>query len=408
MVSNWAGNIEFGAARVHRPGSVAEVQEIVANAERVRVLGSGHSFNRIADTDGDLLILSGLPEAVEIAGATARVGPGVRFGELYMSLDAAGLALPNTGSLPHISVAGAAATGTHGSGETNRNLAAGIIAVDVVTATGDLVTLTRDDPSFPGAVLALGALGVVTSLTVGSVPSYEVRQDVYVDMARATFDDHLDEILGTAYSVSAFMDWRGPVVQQVWLKQRTSDDVVSGPDFFGAPRATEHVHPVPGMPPEHTTQQLGVPGRWYERMPHFRMEFTPSSGDELQSEYLVPREHGLAALHALDGIAEDLARVLQISEIRTVAADDMWLSPCYRTDVIAFHFTWHPDWAAVSPVLTAIEDRLAPYDARPHWGKLFHTLPHRLYPRLDDFRALRDRLDPQYKFTNALVASWLD
>jgi alditol oxidase len=165
---------------------------------------------------------------------------------------------------------------------------------------------------------------------------------------------------------------------------------------------------VPGMPPEHTTQQLGVPGRWYERMPHFRMEFTPSSGDELQSEYLVPREHGLAALHALDGIAEDLARVLQISEIRTVAADDMWLSPCYRTDVIAFHFTWHPDWAAVSPVLTAIEDRLAPYDARPHWGKLFHTLPHRLYPRLDDFRALRDRLDPQHKFTNALVASWLD
>jgi xylitol oxidase len=405
MVSNWAGNIEFGAARVHRPGSVPEVQEIVAAAERVRVLGSGHSFNRIADTDGDLLILSGLPQAVEIAGAAARVGPAVRFGELYISLDAAGLALPNTGSLPHISVAGAAATGTHGSGGTNRNLAAGIIAVDVVTATGELVTLTRDDPGFPGAVLALG---VVTSLTVGSVPSYEVRQDVYVDMPRATFDDHLDEILGTAYSVSAFLDWRGPVVQQVWLKQRTSDDVVSGPDFFGAPRATGQVHPVPGMPPEHTTQQLGVPGRWYERMPHFRMEFTPSSGDELQSEYLVPRDHGPAALHALDGIAADLARVVQITEIRTVAADDMWLSPSYQADVIAFHFTWHPDWAAVSPVLTAIEERLAPYEARPHWGKLFHTLPRGLYPRLNDFRALRDHLDPQHKFTNDLVASWLD
>lgn len=409
MVSNWAGNVEFGAVRVHRPASVADVQEIVAGAERVRVLGSGHSFNRIADTDGDLLILSGLPEAVGIFGDAARVGPGVRFGELYISLDAAGLALPNTGSLPHISVAGAAATGTHGSGNANRNLAAGIIALDLVTATGELVTLTRDDPGFPGAVLALGALGVVTSLTVGSVPSYEIRQDVYVDMPRTRFDDHLDEILGTAYSVSAFLDWRGPVVQQVWLKQRTSDDdVVNGPDFFGAPRAPGQVHPVPGMPPEHTTQQLGVPGRWYERMPHFRMEFTPSSGDELQSEYLVPRAHGLAALHALDGIAEDLARVVQITEIRTVAADDMWLSPCYRTDVIAFHFTWHPDWAAVSPVLTAIEERLGPYDARPHWGKLFHTLPRGLYPRLDDFRALRDRLDPDHKFTNALVTSWLD
>ncbi len=408
MVSNWAGNIEFGAARVHRPGSVDEVREIVARAERLRVLGSGHSFNRIADTDGDLLILAGLPDAVEIDGDTARVGAGVRFGELYTALDAAGLALPNTGSLPHISVAGAAATGTHGSGDTNRNLAAGIMAIDLVTATGDLVSLTRDDPGFPGAVLALGALGVVTSLTVGSVPAYEVRQDIYADMPRAAFDDHLDEILGTAYSVSAFLDWRGPVVQQVWLKQRTADNVVSGAELFGARRAAEQVHPVPGMPPEHATEQLGVPGRWYERMPHFRMEFTPSSGEELQSEYLVPREHGLAALRALDGIAEDLARVLQISEIRTVAADDLWLSPCYRTDVIAFHFTWQPDWPAVAPVLTAMEDRLAPYDARPHWGKLFHILPRGLYPRMDDFRALRDRLDPHHKFTNDLVASWLD
>jgi alditol oxidase len=408
VLTNWAGNIEFGAHRVHRPRSVAEVQEIVAGSGRVRVLGSGHSFNRIADTDGDLLILSGLPDAVEVAGSTARVGAGVRFGELYTALHAAGLALPNTGSLPHISVAGAAATGTHGSGDTNRNLAAGVSALDLVTATGDLLTLTRADPGFAGAVVALGALGVVASLTVDAIPAYEVRQDVYADLPRAAFDDHLGDILGTAYSVSAFLDWRRPSVQQVWLKQRTTDDLMTGPDFFGASRATEQVHPVPGMPPEHTTRQLGVPGPWYERMPHFRMEFTPSSGDELQSEYLVPREHGLAALHALDGIADGLARVLQIAEIRTVAADDLWLSPCYRTDVIAFHFTWVPDWAAVSPVLRAMEDRLAPYAARPHWGKLFHTLPRGLYPGLDAFRALRDRLDPQHKFTNDLVASWLD
>ena len=408
MVTNWAGNVEFGAARVHRPESVAELQRIVAGADKVRVLGSGHSFNRIADTDGDLLILSELPGGVEVRGTTARVGAGVRFGELYTALYSEGLALPNTGSLPHISVAGAAATGTHGSGDTNRCLATGVTAIDLVTASGHLVTLTRDDPEFAGAVLALGSLGVVTSLTVEAVPAYEIRQDVYVDLPRATFDDRLAEVMGAAYSVSAFLDWRRPVIAQLWLKQRTDDVVVDGPDFLGARRADEQLHPVPGMPAEHTTGQLGLPGPWLERMPHFRMEFTPSSGDELQSEYLVPRANALEALRALDTISDDIARVLQISEIRTVAADELWLSPCYRTDVIAFHFTWIPDWSAVSPVLAAIEDRLRPYDARPHWGKLFHDLPRHLYPRLDDFRALRDRLDPARKFTNALVTTWLD
>lgn len=408
MVTNWARNVEFRAARVHRPGSVAELQRIVAGADEVRVLGSGHSFNRIADTEGDLLILSDLPGAVDVSGNTARVGAGVRFGELYTALDAAALALPNTGSLPHISVAGASATGTHGSGDTNRCLATGVIAIDLVTASGHLVTLTRDDPEFPGAVLALGSLGVVTSLTVEAVPAYEIRQDVYVDLPRAAFDEHLAEVMGAAYSVSAFLDWRRPVIAQLWLKQRTDGVVVDGPDFHGGRRAGEQLHPVAGMPAEHATRQLGVPGPWFERMPHFRMEFTPSSGDELQSEYLVPRSNALEALHALDTIADELASVLQIAEIRTVAADELWLSPCYQTDVIGFHFTWVPDWSAVSPVLSAIEDRLRPYDARPHWGKLFHDLPRHLYPRLDDFLALRNHLDPTRKFTNQLVATWLD
>ncbi len=408
MVANWAGNIEFRAERVHRPASVADLQRIVAGADKVRVLGSGHSFNRIADTDGDLLILSELPGAVEVRGDTARVGAGVRFGELYTALDAEGLALPNTGSLPHISVAGASATGTHGSGDSNRCLATGVSAIDLVTASGHLVTLTRDDPDFAGAVLALGSLGVVTSLTVEAVPAYEIRQDVYVDLPRESFDDHLAEVMGAAYSVSAFLDWRRPVIAQLWLKQRTDGVVVDEPEFFGARRSAEQLHPVPGMPADHTTRQLGVPGPWLERMPHFRMEFTPSSGDELQSEYLVPRSNALDALHALDTIGDDIASVLQIGEIRTVGADELWLSPCYRTDVLGFHFTWVPDWSAVSPVLAAIEERLRPFDARPHWGKLFHDLPRDLYPRLDDFRRLRDRLDPGAKFTNDLVASWLD
>lgn len=408
-VTNWAGNVVFTPASLHRPGTVPELQRLVAGSDRVRALGSGHSFNRIADTAGTLVSVAGLPGAIEVdtSAGTARMAAGVRYGELYRALDRAGLALPNTGSLPHISVAGAASTGTHGSGDRNRNLAAGISAVELVTATGDLVTLDRSDPPFPGAVLALGALGIMTSVTIEAVPAYEVRQDVFLDLPRPTLDASFDAILAAAYSVSVFLDWRRPVANQVWLKQRLGDPLVTGPEWYDAGRATEPVHPVTGMPPQHATEQLGVPGPWFERMPHFRLDFTPSSGDELQSEYLVPREHGPAALRALDTIAEDIAAVLQVSEIRTIAADDLWLSPSYQTDTVAFHFTWVPDAGAVSPVLAAIEDRLASYDVRPHWGKLFHRLPAEHYPRLPDFRALRDSHDPARKFTNPLLDSWL-
>lgn len=407
MTTNWAGNITFSARQLHRPRSVAEIQELVAGSDRVRVLGSGHSFNRIADTEGDLLVLSDLPGGVTVdaSARTAAVSGGVRYAELYQALYAEGLALPNTGSLPHISVAGAASTGTHGSGDGNRNLSNTVVAVELVTADGSLVTYRRGDPDFPGTVLALGALGVVTSLTVEAVPAYEVRQDVFLDLPRSRFDPAMDEVLGSAYSVSAFLDWRSDVVSQVWLKQRLPGSLADL-RAYGAEPATGQVHPVHGDP-EHATRQLGVPGPWHERMPHFRIEFTPSSGEELQSEYLVPRPHALEALHALDGLSDALAAVLQVAEIRTVAADDLWLSPCFETDVVAFHFTWNPDWRAVSPVLSAVEDRLGPYAARPHWGKLFHTLPKHLFPRLPDFRRLRAGLDPAGKFGNALVDGWL-
>ncbi len=407
-VTNWAGNVTFTAPELSRPGSVPELQQLVADSERVRVLGSGHSFNRIADTTGTLVSLAGLARVVDVdtAAGTARVAAGVRYGELYRALDRSGLALPNTGSLPHISVAGAASTGTHGSGDQNRNLAAGISAIELVTATGDLVTLDRSRDDFAGSVLALGALGVMTAVTVDAVPTYQARQDVYLDLPMTVLAEHFDEIFAAAYSVSVFLDWRRPVANQVWLKQRTGDPLVTGATWYDARRADTPVHPVDGMP-EHATEQLGVAGPWFERMPHFRLDFTPSSGDELQSEFLVPRAHAVDALRALDAVAERIAPVLQIAELRTVAADELWLSPAYLTDLAGFHFTWVSDAAAVAPVLAAVEHALAPYGARPHWGKLFERLPAGQYPRLADFRALRDRLDPARTFTNDLLDTWL-
>ncbi|MFE3741938.1 FAD-binding protein [Streptomyces sp. NPDC059134] len=409
-VRNWAGNITFRAARLHTPTSVERLREIVAGAEAVRALGSGHSFNAIADTDGDLVSVAGLPRTVETdpAAATVTVGAGLRFAEFTDTVHAAGLALHNLGSLPHISVAGACSTGTHGSGTGNGTLASAVQALEIVTADGEPLRLARGDADFPGTVVALGALGIVTRMTLGLVPAYEIRQRVYDGLAPGELREHFDAILSAAYSVSVFTDWRPGAAAQVWLKQRTGDPGTdAAPDtWHGARPADGPRHPVPGMDASTCTEQGGVPGPWHERLPHFRAGYVPSSGDELQSEYFVAREDGPAAYDALTRIGERIASVLQIGEIRTVAADDLWLSPAYGRDTVAFHFTWVPDTDAVTPVLEAIEEALAPFATRPHWGKLFVMGPEHvrgLYPRYADFEALAARLDPRGVFRNTLL-----
>ena len=388
----------------------------MASTRQVRALGTGHSFNTLADTPGDLVSLAGLPPVIDVdtANASVSAGAGLAYGELAARLNAAGRALHNLGSLPHISVAGACATGTHGSGERNGNLATAVSAVEMVTADGDLVTVSRDgDPDrFPGTVVGLGALGIVTRMTLDTLPAFEIRQYVYDDLPLEQVTGHFDEIAASAYSVSLFTDWRGPQFRQAWLKRRTDTTDSWAPEarWMGGRLADGPRHPVPGMDPAHCTEQLGVPGPWHERLPHFRPEFIPSSGDELQSEYLLPRGSAVDGLQALRPIAGRIAAVLRTCEIRTVAADELWLSPSYQRDSVAFHFTWIKDWAAVKPVLGEIEERLAPMHARPHWGKLFRTGPEAmpgLYPRLDDFRQLMGCCDPAGKFRNDLLDRYL-
>jgi xylitol oxidase len=405
-LTNWAGNIVFGAERVHRPRSVDEVRDIVAAAGRLRVLGSGHSFNRLADTDGDLLSLADLPRIVEVAPdrASVRIDGGIRYGELAAKLAAEGLAVHNMASLPHISVVGAVATATHGSGVRHGNLATTVSGIELVRADGELVTLTRADADFPGAVVGLGALGVVTALTLDVVPAFDLRQYVYDDLPASAVRDELDEILADGYSVSLFTRWTSPDVDMVWLKRL---DPMPAGDFHGARPADGPRHPVPGMPTENCTEQGGVPGPWHTRLPHFRMEFTPSSGEELQSEWHLPREQAGAAIQAVTRLRERVAAVLQICEIRTIAADDLWLSPNYQRDSLALHFTWIADTEAVLPVVADIEEALSPLGARPHWGKIFTTDPAALrdaYPHFADFAGLVQRYDPAGTFRNA----WLD
>ena len=402
MEWNWAGNHRYAAARLARPTSVDEARELVAGADRVRALGTRHSFSGIADTPGMLLSTADLPAdlVLDEAAGTVSVGGGIRYGDLAVALDAQGWALATMASLPHISVAGAVATGTHGSGDRTGSLAAAVRAVELIGPDGTLRQASRGEPDFAGSVVALGALGVVTRVTLDVEPSYLVRQAVYRDLPWSLVDTDFDALTGSAYSVSLFVDWTGDRIAQVWLKSR--GDLPA--DLFGVPAADEQVHMLAGADTAAVTGQRGVPGPWHERLPHFRLAFTPSRGEELQSEYLVPRAAVHEAFAALRPLAPRIAAVLQISEIRTVAADDLWLSPAYGTDVVGVHFTWVKDVERVFALLPDIEAALLPLGARPHWGKCFATTDLAgLYPRLADFRALRARVDPTGTFGNDLV-----
>jgi xylitol oxidase len=407
--TNWAGNITFGAPDLHLPSSLGELQSVVTRSGRIRVLATGHSFNDMADSPGAQVTLAGLPPEVSVdsARSVARVAAGLSYAEIAPRLDEQGFALRNLASLPHISVAGATATATHGSGAANQNLAAAVAGLTLVTADGDLVELTGDD----GAVVHLGALGVVVSLDLELVPSFDISQWVYDDLSLDTLDDHLTDLMTSAYSVSLFTDWRAPRLTKLWFKQDPDrPPVVTQEPWFTATPALSARNPVPGVSPETTTDQLGVPGRWYERLPHFRPEFRPSAGDELQSEYLLPVAHAVPALHALNEIRDRLAPVLRICEIRVIAADNLWLSTCYHQDSVAFHFTWIADTAAVLPVVTDLERQLAPFAPRPHWGKVFTTPPEELrasYERLPGFLALMRHFDPAGKFRNPYIERYL-
>jgi xylitol oxidase len=408
--TNWAGNLTYSATQLHVPSTIDELVELVRSTPRLRALGSRHSFNAIADTDAAQVSVAGLPHVVDVdeAAQQVTVSAGLRYGELVEQLDLAGWALPNLASLPHISVAGAIATGTHGSGDRKVSLAGAVAGLELVTADGQVRTVRRGDADFDGTVVSLGRLGVVTSVVLDVVPTFEVRQDVFEHLPWAEVEEHLDEITSRAYSVSMFTDWGDGGPHQVWLKSQAGTSEPT--ELFGATPAVDGVHPLPGVSAEFTTQQLGRSGPWWDRLPHFRLGYTPSDGEELQTEYLVPREHALEAIAAVRALAPRIQPLLLVSEIRTIAGDDLWLSPSHGTDCVALHFTWRLDVPGVTAFLPSLDDALAPFAARPHWGKVFETTPERLlaaYPRLPDFAALVARTDPEGKFGNRLTDTWL-
>ncbi len=403
-VTNWAGSHTYRARVIHAPATREQVQEIVAAAAHIRVLGSRHSFTDIADST-ELVTLEHLPREVVVdrAAMTVTCAGGLRYGDLALELAREGLALANLASLPHIAVAGAASTATHGSGDRNGNLATAVAALEIVTSDGTAVLAARGDPDFDGLVVGLGAVGALTGVTLDVEPEYHVRQRVFEGLEWSDLFEHFDAITSSGYSVSVFTRW-GENVDQVWVKDRVHEELeVTTEELFGAAASTQDRHPILGLDPVNCTPQLGVAGPWADRLPHFRMGFTPSAGEELQSEYIVHRSDAVAAIEAVRGVAAAVRPLIQVSEIRTIAADALWMSPQYGRDTVALHFTWSPEPAAVRRALAEVERVLAPFEARPHWGKLFlagagEIAP--LYERHGDFVALLDRIDPSGTFRN--------
>ncbi|WP_031528230.1 D-arabinono-1,4-lactone oxidase [Dyadobacter crusticola] len=405
-LKNWAGNLEYGTNKLDTARNLQQVKEIVTKYPKLKVLGTRHCFNHIADTKDQFISVVGADKVIDldVNNKTVTVNGGLKYGELAPLLHQKGFALHNLASLPHISVAGACATATHGSGEKHGNLSTAVAALEMVTASGDVIQLSKkkDGDQFNAAVVNLGALGVVTQVTLDVEPTFTMGQYVYENLPLNQLKDNFDEIQGSGYSVSLFTNWATEDITEVWLKFKGSK-FSPQEEFFGGKLAKKNLHPIPELSAENCTEQMGVAGPWYERMPHFKMGFTPSSGVELQSEYFVPRKHAVDAIMAISRLGKQITPHLLTSEIRTIAADELWMSPCYKQDSVAIHFTWKQDWPAVSKLLPVIEKELSVYNVRPHWGKLFTVAPNVLaerYDKLPDFIALARKYDPQGKFEN--------
>jgi len=411
-LKNWAGNLTYSTDHVFYPKSVQEVQQLVKKYDKLKVLGTRHCFNTIADSKDNLLSTKELNKVISLdkKANTVTVEGGIKYGELAPYLHKEGFALNNLASLPHISVAGSITTATHGSGVKNGNLSSAVTALEIVKADGSIVHLSKaaNPEKLNAAVVGLGALGVITKVTLQVEPTFMMQQRVFTQMPMAQVKQNFEKIVSAGYSVSLFTDWQHDSINEVWIKSRIGTDKDhNGPEFYGAKAATKNVHPIIALSAENCTEQMGVPGPWYERLPHFKMGFTPSSGKELQSEYFVPMHHAVEAITAIARLGKQIGPHLFITEIRTIAADQLWMSPCHNQTSVTIHFTWKQETAAVMKLLPLIEKELSPFNARPHWGKIFTMAPKVLesrYEKLNDFKKLVAEFDPKGKFRNDFLS----
>jgi alditol oxidase len=408
-MQNWSKNVDFNDRAYLQPESLAQLQELIGTNQKIRARGTAHCFNEIANTSSYAINLSQMPKTISVDAVkkSVLVAAGLTYGELAPILHAQGWALSNMASLPHISIAGSISTGTHGSGIKNQNLANQVLALDLVTAEGEIRHIDRTNPAFNALVVGLGLGGVVYQYELKLEPTYGIRQVIYPDIPLDVLQRNFDQIMGTAYSVSYFTDWGSAQIGNLWCKFR--DHEVIPESVGGSTKADKKYHPIPSVDPVACTEQLGVAGDWHDRLSHFKLEFIPSVGEEIQTEFFVDRKDASAAIEAVAQLGAEITSLLWITELRTIAADNLWLSGAFERDTLAIHFTWKKD-DAIYPIIAKVEAALRPFNYRPHWGKVFTADAGYLksvYPRLGEFKALVEALDPTRKFENSFTRSSL-
>ena len=414
-LKNWAGNYTYKAAKTKFPESIDALKDAVKGLSKAKALGTQHCFNDIADTAGTQLSTKNLNAVLELneKESYVLVESGIKYGDLGRYLHTKGWALHNLASLPHISVGGSCATATHGSGIKNGNLATAMLGFELLTSSGEVLWVdakTNADLFFAAGV-SMGALGIFTKIKLAIQPTFSVSQQVYENLPMEALKENFDAIMGSGYSVSLFTHWLDKNINQVWVKSRQDQNQESLADWFGATPATNDLHPIKVNSPINCTAQMGVEGPWHERLPHFKMDFTPSNGEELQSEFFVPREKAYEAIRAVEALHSKIESLLFVSEIRCVAADDFWMSTSYQRESVAIHFTWKPNTPGVMSFLPKLEAVLKPFDVRPHWGKIFTQPAVELvdrYPKFDNFLKLKNELDPKNIFQNRYLKTVLN
>lgn len=408
-MENWSQNVQFNDREYFQPESLSELQEIIRSHRKIRVRGTAHSFNEIADTSSYAVNLVNMPKTIEInaISKSVQVAAGLTYGQLAPVLNSAGWALSNLASLPHISIAGSVATGTHGSGVSNQNLANQVISIDLVTADGELRKIDKSNPAFNALIIGLGLGGIVYQYELRIEESYLIRQVIYPEIPLDVLQRNFDQIMSSAYSVSYFTDWSDAQVGNLWCKFQDFEEIPES--IGGVSRASKKAHPIPGVNPDACTEQAGVPGPWHERLSHFKLEFIPSVGEEIQSEFFINRKDISAAIEEIAKLGSEISPLLWITELRTIAADDFWLSGAFQRDSVGIHFTWKK-LNAIYPVIKKVEEVLQKFEYRPHWGKVFTADAGYLksvYPRLGEFQALVLALDPGKKFENMFTRKYL-
>jgi xylitol oxidase len=408
-VKNWAGNLTFSAKEFIEIDNISKLQQVVSNSQGVKVLATGHSFNAIGDTKYTLISLKNLSNGIEIdsQNAQALIPAGMSYADAARYLESNGWAFSNMASLGEVTIAGAISTGTHGSGSNNGVLSTSVVGLEIVLGSGELITIDESNSEeFAGFVISLGSLGVFTKIKMKIVPSFSVKQFVYENIGIQAVAENFDTVFNSAYSVSYFSNWAKNSTGQIWMKflDDSSSDNLSD-NWLGANQAKAKQHPVKINNPDPCTDQLGISGKWLYRLPHFKLDSSPASGDEVQTEYLVDRKYVNEYIQDLRTIGDEIAPRVYATEIRTIKSDELWLSGAYQRETVGFHFTWKKSDTLVD-FLPRIEEILGKHDGRPHWAKLFSVKSDELsarYPKYSNFEALLKKYDPKKKFRNKFI-----